>query len=167
MYKNPDTLKKGRQFSLRFYIQKTRKFMLRNFSWYFKGGIYIQKAWRFELPDIYIYKNPDTMQKARQCALHFYIQKSRHFPLCGFAWNFEICRGGGGCCYLQKTTHFALYFYMQKIMHFALDFYIQKSWHFVLHFYMQKTMHFVLRLYIQNARHFALHFYTQEKYNLC
>ena len=31
IYKNPDTFQKGRQFALRFYIQKARHFTLRNF----------------------------------------------------------------------------------------------------------------------------------------
>ena len=36
-------------------------------------GIYIQKSWHFELRDIFMHKNSDTSQKARQFALHFYI----------------------------------------------------------------------------------------------
>ena len=34
----------------------------------FEVGIYIQKAWHFTLRHVFIYKNPDTLQKARQFA---------------------------------------------------------------------------------------------------
>ena len=37
---------------------------------------------------IYIYKKHDTLQKSKQFQLRFYLQKSRHFPLCNFLWNF-------------------------------------------------------------------------------
>ena len=40
------------------------------------------------LREVFICKNPDTSQKARQFALHFYIQKSGHFALRGFSLNF-------------------------------------------------------------------------------
>ena len=33
------------------------------------------------LRDIFIYKSPDTSQKARQSELSFYIQKQENFPL--------------------------------------------------------------------------------------
>ena len=34
---------------------------------------------------LYILKNPDTVPKARQFALRFYLQKARHFPLRDFS----------------------------------------------------------------------------------
>ena len=34
---------------------------------------------------IYIYKKPDTLQKARQFALRFYSQKAGHFSLRDFS----------------------------------------------------------------------------------
>ena len=34
---------------------------------------------------LYIYKKPDTLQKARQFALRCYSQKSRHFMLHNFS----------------------------------------------------------------------------------
>ena len=37
--------------------------------------ICIEKAWHFLLHEVFIYKNPDTSQKARQFALHFFIHK--------------------------------------------------------------------------------------------
>ena len=45
--------------------------------------LYIQKAKTIEM-FIYIFKNPDTLQKARQFALRFYSQKARHFKLHDF-----------------------------------------------------------------------------------
>ena len=47
--------------------------------------LYIQKnVQRF------IYKKLDTLQKARQFPLRFYIQKERHFTLHDFHENFEV-----------------------------------------------------------------------------
>ena len=34
-----------------------------------------------KMQNVFIYKNPDTLQKERQFALFFYIQKPRHFML--------------------------------------------------------------------------------------
>ena len=34
-----------------------------------------------KLPNVFIYKKPDTFQEARQFLLRFCIQKARHFPL--------------------------------------------------------------------------------------
>ena len=55
---------------------------------FFEVGITIQKASHFVLRDVFIYKKKDTSQKARQFALHFYIQKSGHFALRNFSLNF-------------------------------------------------------------------------------
>ena len=38
----------------------------------------------------FVYKNPDTFQKARQFPLRFYIQKAIHFTLRDFYEIFEI-----------------------------------------------------------------------------
>ena len=73
IYKKPDTFKKARQFTLRFYIQKARQFTLRNFQEIFEVDIYIQKASHFALRDVFIYKNPETSQKTRQFAFRFNI----------------------------------------------------------------------------------------------
>ena len=48
--------------------------------------LYIQKTKKIKT-FIYIYKNPDNFQTARQFALRFYSQKSRHFTLYHFSWN--------------------------------------------------------------------------------
>ena len=44
--------------------------------------LYTQKAKK--LPNVFIYKKPDTFQKARQFPLRFFIQKAIHFAL----WDF-------------------------------------------------------------------------------
>ena len=54
-----------------FYIQKARHFTLSNFYVIFELGMYIQKARHFLLLDVFVYKKPDTSQKARQSALLF------------------------------------------------------------------------------------------------
>ena len=80
----------------------------------FEIGIYIQKSWHFGLRDIFIYKKPDTSQKARQFVLRFYLYKNPDiFCYAIFYGIFEI--GGGGKTFLYaRTMHFALHFYMQK-----------------------------------------------------
>ena len=42
------------------------------------------------LRDVFIYKKPDTFQKARQFPLRFYIQKAVHFTLRDFHEIFEV-----------------------------------------------------------------------------
>ena len=44
IYIKPDTLQKAGQFALRFYIQKSRHFMLRDFHESFEAVIFIQKS---------------------------------------------------------------------------------------------------------------------------
>ena len=56
----------------------------------FKFDIYIQKAWHFSLRDVFMYKKPDTSQKARLFALRFYIQKAWHFALRDFSAESNI-----------------------------------------------------------------------------
>ena len=40
--------------------------------------------------NVFIYKNPDTFQEARQFPLHFYIQRAIHLTLRDFHENFEV-----------------------------------------------------------------------------
>ena len=91
------------------------------FMKFLKLAFIYKKAWHFALRDVFIYKNPDTSQKAQQFALCFYIQNPDTLRYAIFHWIFEIC-GGGGHFYFQKTIHFALHFYIQQIMNFALRF---------------------------------------------
>ena len=65
-----------------------------------RGRIYKQKAKKSK--NFFIYKKPDTFQKARQFPLRFYIQYAIHLTLRGFHKNFEVG------IYIQKASHFAL-----------------------------------------------------------
>ena len=96
IYKKPDTFQKARQFPLRFYIQKAIDLTLRDFREIFEVGIYIQTVWHFALRDVFIYKNLDTSQKARQFVIRFYMQKSGTFALHDFSLNFLKFAEGGG-----------------------------------------------------------------------
>ena len=51
-----------------------------------RARFYIHK--KQKLRNVFIYKKPDTFQKSRQFPLRFYIQKSIHFNLRDFSWNF-------------------------------------------------------------------------------
>ena len=85
--------------------------------------------------NVFIYKKPDTFQKARQFPLRFNIQKSIHLTLRDFHEIFEVG------IYIQKAWHFAVgdvFIYKrldtsQKGRQFAISFYIQKSGTFALH----------------------------------
>ena len=96
------------------------------------ANVYIQKAKK--LLNIFIYKKPDTFQKARQFPLRFYIQKGIQLTLRDFHEIFEVG------IYIQKAWHFALrhvFIYKnldipQKARKFAIRFYIQKSGTFAL-----------------------------------
>ena len=95
IYKDPDTFQKARQFTLRFYIQKSIHLTLWDFDEIFEVGIYIQKEWHFALCDVFIYKKLDNSQKARQFEIPLYIQKSGTFALHDFLLNFWNLRRGG------------------------------------------------------------------------
>ena len=85
----------------------------------------------------FIYKKPDTLQKARQFLLRFYIQKSRHFTLCYSLWIFEV-----GIFIQKKMTPCVTWrFYIQKARHFAKR---KKIW-------VQKPGHFALREFSLNV----------------
>ena len=160
------------------------------------ASLYIQKAKKCET-FIYIYKNSDTLQKARQFALHFYWQKSRHFTLRNFSWKFwnwhlykykkhatfpyvkflytKIQRLG------KKQDNLRYIFLYTEILtlcvtRFFMEFLklaegggggFKKTMHFALNFYIKKTMYFPLRFYIQKSRHVVSHFYMQKKNALC
>ena len=44
-----------------------------------RARLYTQKSKQFR--NVFIYKKPDTLQKARQFSLRFYIQKAIHLTL--------------------------------------------------------------------------------------
>ena len=85
--------------------------------------------------NVFIYKNPDTLPKAIQFALRFYIQKNRHFTLRGFH---EILEVG---IYIQKVWYFAL----RDISIYKKPDTSQKARQFVLFFLIQKSGHFAFR----------------------
>ena len=60
-----------------------------------RGRLYTQKAKKMR--NVFIYKKPDTFQKARQFPLRFYIQKAIHLTLRDFH---EILEVG---IYIQKV----------------------------------------------------------------
>ena len=92
-----------------------------------RARVHTQKAKK--LPNVFIYKKPDTFQKAGQFPLGFYIQKAIHLTLRDFHENFEVGS------YIQKAGHFALsevFIYKkldtsQKARQLGIRFYIQKS----------------------------------------
>ena len=135
--------------------------------------IYIQKAKK--LRNVFIYKKPDTFQKARQFALRVYIQKARHFTSRNFSWNFwnwYLYTKSMTLCvtwyfYIQKTDtsqearQFALRFIHKKsdalryaIFHGIFEIgrvggiFICKKKQLALYFYMQRkcTFHYVLHI---------------------
>ena len=53
-----------------------------------RARLYPQKAKK--MPNIFIYKNPDTFQKARQFPLRFYMQEAIHFTLRDFHEIFAV-----------------------------------------------------------------------------
>ena len=74
----------------------------------------------------FLYKNPDTSQKARQFALHFYIKKSRHFALRDLSLNFWNWRRGVDIFHAKKNNAFCVIFNTQKIIHFAICYIYKK-----------------------------------------
>ena len=130
---------------------------------------------------IYIYKNPDTLQKARKFALRIYSQKIQTLYITRFfmeflnlvfiyiqkAWYFALCdifinkkpdtpNKQDNFCYFLKykkpdTIHYAIF---MKCLRLADGGGVD--------FYMQKTMHFALSFYMQKAINFPLRFYIQK-----
>ena len=94
IYKKPDTFQKTRQFPLRFYIQKARHFMLRDFSWNFQSCHLYTKSMTLCVMWSFIYKKHDTLQKSVQIIIRFLYTKIRHFALRDFSLNFWNLRRG-------------------------------------------------------------------------
>ena len=92
---------------------KERHFTLRDFHKKIEFGIYIKEAWQFALRDVFIYKNPDTSQKARQFALYFYLKIYGHFVVRNFSLNFSNWRRGGGI-FINKKTICVTFLYAQN-----------------------------------------------------
>ena len=64
------------------------------------ASLYTQKG--KQLRNVFMYKKPDTFQKARPFMLRFNIQKAIHLMLQEFHEIFDVG------IYIQKTLHFAL-----------------------------------------------------------
>ena len=133
MYKKPATLKKGRQFLLRFNIKKPRYFMLRNFSWNFWSCLFYTKSmklcvtWR-----LYIYRTRHFAKNKTTCVMLLY---SKIRTLCVTNFFIEVLKlVEEGAFLYAKNNALCVYFYAKKIMDFALRFYIQKAWQFTSHF---------------------------------
>ena len=98
------------------------------------------------LLSIFIYKNPDTLQKARQFALRFFICKKpdtlRH---ASFSWNFWNFWRGRGIFNNKKNA-------------LSLTFLCTKSQTLSVTFLYAKTVHFLLRSYIYNLS-YSLYWY--------
>ena len=75
--------------------------------------LYIKKAWHFSLRDVFIYKNPDTSQKARQFALRFIYAKILTLCATQFFMEFFTLAEGEGDIFIKKK-HFASDFYVKK-----------------------------------------------------
>ena len=95
--------KKARQFPLRFYIHKFMHFMLRGFHEIFEIGIYIQKAWHFALHDVFIWKNPETLQKSKTNFVTFLYTKIRTLCVTRFLIEFfKLAEGGENIFIIKK-----------------------------------------------------------------
>ena len=110
-------------------------------------GFYIQKALHFVLHKVFIYKEPDPSQKARQFALRFIYKNPDTLFYAIFIEFLELAEGVGHL-YIQKIAHFALHFYMQNIALCAM-FLHTKSQTLCVTFYTQKNALFVTVLYLK------------------
>ena len=134
-----------------------------------------------KFPNVFIYKTPDTSQKARQFLLRFYIQKARHFTFCNFHENFEVG------IYIQKAWYFAVrevfiykiqtlrkkqdnlrYVLYTKIRTLCIT---QFSWIFLKleekgGIFICKKNHFALIFFVQKQMHFESRFIYKKPDNL-
>ena len=127
-----------------FISQESSRYSLRKQDWFFllwflyewnlrwlpsskdNAHLYIHRK-KKQLWNVFIYKKPDTFQKARQFPFHLYIQKAIQLTLRDFHEIFEVG------IYIQKAWHFALrdvFIYKklgtsQKARQVAIRFYIQ------------------------------------------
>ena len=145
------------------------------------------------LPNIFIYKKPDTFQKARQFPLHFCVQKAWHFTLRDFSWKFWIWY-----LYTKSMTLCVLWrFYIHKAGHSAkskktcVTFLYTKWWTLcVIRFFIEflklaeggnfqskkyilcveylypKNTALCVMFLIQKSWHFALHIYIKKQCTL-
>ena len=89
IYKNPDILKKARQFPSHLYSQKAIRFTLCDFWWNFSSWhLYAKIMTLFVMWSFYIQKSQTLRKKQDNLGSVFFIEKSGHFALRGFSLNF-------------------------------------------------------------------------------
>ena len=100
IYKKPNTFQKLHNSRYVFIYTKPYTWRHGIFMKFLKLAFIYKKTWPFSLRDVFIYKNHDTSQKARQIALRFYIQNPdtlRYAVLLKFlnwrrGWDIFICK---------------------------------------------------------------------------
>ena len=120
-----------------------------------------------QLCNVFIYKKPDTFQKARQVPLGFFKQQSKQFTLHHVSWNLWSWH-----LYLKKSLHFVLCDVLFKKSNTLSK--KQDNFHYVL--YTKILTLFVTQLFLifeigrgrrgiftWIKRHFGLYFYIQKK----
>ena len=105
IYKNPDNFQKSKIICVTFLYTKSKKlYVARIFYENVEVLIYIQKEWHFALHDVFIYKKPDTSQKATKFALHFLYTKIRTLCDTQFSIEFLKLEEGGTFLYAKNNT---------------------------------------------------------------
>ena len=87
--------------------------------------IYIQERIVLCVTGIFIWKKPDTSQKARPFALDFYVKNPHILHYAIFHWIFGVGgggEGGGGAFLHAKNNALCVTFLYLKKMHFVLRF---------------------------------------------
>ena len=126
LLKKPETLQKVGQFPSHFMYKKHDSLRYAIFHDIFAIVISIQEPWHFAVRVVLIYKKSDTSQKARTFAVRFYIQKTWHFLLCNFSWNYWNWRRGGGI-FICKKMHLTVYILYAKNCALSVTFFYKKT----------------------------------------
>ena len=150
IYKKPDTLQKGRQLLLRFYIKNARHSTLRYFSWNFwTRYLYKYKSMTLCVTRRFYIQRARHFAKSEKICLTFLCTKCRTLCVTRFFTEFmKLAEGGGGL--YAKNSALCVTFLYAKTMHSALDLYIQKDRHFALHFNIQKKPALCVTFYIES-----------------
>ena len=110
-------------------------------------------TWRFNIKKSrHFEKKQDNLQYI------FYIEKSWHFALRYFSWDFWNWRRGEGAFLYTKNNTFCVKFLYDKNNALSVMCLYTKSRHFASHFYVLKKMHFVLSLYIYNLLYIIFYY---------
>ena len=129
--KKPDTYQKTRQFPLRFYIQKSIHFTLRDLSWNFWIWHLYPKSMTFWVTWHFYIQKARHFAKSKTIYDSFLYTKIMHFTLRDFLFNFWNLRRGGG--FIKKQCTLCDIFILKKQCTLRyID--IQRAWHYALHF---------------------------------